>query len=136
MENIKSVNEYSLLLADLANNRWIKRIHDKEGTDFCLNFDPWNCFVTDKDGVIQAKGSLKDGKVSISEYSDGFSESDIEKALKDGTGKVRKVVCVEVSNSKGTTDTVLWDVPNDYIERFPMLSTVKLSVFGVELFDD
>lgn len=55
MRDVKNLNEYSLLLAELANDKWIRKEYEKFGKDFVLDFDPNYCFVVDKTGVILAK---------------------------------------------------------------------------------
>lgn len=134
MEDIKGLNEYSLLLAELANDKWIRKEYEKFGKDFVLDFDPNYCFIVDNSGVILAKCKY-DADLSDLELSDGVSKSDIERETKEGTGVIKPVVRIKVTNQKTNCEDVLWDIPTDYIKRFPMLATTKLMVFGVEIFD-
>lgn len=135
MRDVKNLNEYSLLLAELANDKWIRKEYEKFGKDFVLDFDPNYCFVVDKTGVILAKCKVKGNELTELEVSDGVSKSDIERETKDGTGVIKPVVRIKVTNQKTNCEDVLWDIPTDYIKRFPMLATTKLRVFGVEIFD-
>lgn len=135
MRDVKNLNEYSLLLAELANDKWIRKEYEKFGKDFVLDFDPNYCFVVDKTGVILAKCKFKGNELTELEVSDGVSESDIRGGVKEGRATVKTVVKVKVTNPNTNCDDTLWDIPTNYIKRFPMLATVKLRVFGVEIFD-
>lgn len=135
MRDVKNLNEYSLLLAELANDKWIRKEYEKFGKDFVLDFDPNYCFVVDKTGVILAKCKFKGNELTELEVSDGVSESDIRGGVKEGRATVKTVVKVKVTNPNTNCDDTLWDIPTNYIKRFPMLATAKLRVFGVEIFD-
>ena len=135
MSDVKNLNEYSLLLAELANDRWIRKEYEKFGKDFVLDFDPNYCFVIDESGVILAKCKFKDNELTELEVSDGVSELDIGMSVKEGKAIVKTVVRVKVTNTKTNCEDILWDIPTDYIKRFPMLATTNLRVFGVEIFD-
>ena len=135
MRDVKNLNEYSLLLAELANDKWIRKEYEKFGKDFVLDFDPNYCFIVDNSGVILAKCKFKGNELTELEVSDGVSESDIRGGVKEGRATVKTVVKVKVTNPKTNCEDVLWDIPTDYIKRFPMLATTKLRVFGVEIFD-
>lgn len=135
MRDVKNLNEYSLLLAELANDKWIRKEYEKFGKDFVLDFDPNYCFVVDKTGVILAKCKFKGNELTELEVSDGVSESDIRGWVKEGRVTVKTVVKVKVTNPNTNCDDTLWDIPINYIKRFPMLATAKLRVFGVEIFD-
>lgn len=133
MNDIKDLNEYSLLLAELANDKLIRKEYEKFGKDFVLDFDPNYCFIVDNSGVILAKCKY-DANLSDLELSDGISKSDMDE-IKEGTGVIKPVVRVKVTDQKANCEDVLWDIPTDYIKSFPMLATTKLRVFGVEIFD-
>ena len=135
MRDVKNLNEYSLLLAELANDKWIRREYEKFGKDFVLDFDPNYCFVVDNSGIILAKCKFKDNELTELEVSDGVSELDIRTSVKEGKAIVKTVVRVKVTNTNTNSEDILWDIPTNYIKRFPMLATTKLRVFGVEIFD-
>ena len=135
MRDVKNLNEYSLLLAELANDKWIKKEYEKFGKDFVLDFDPNYCFVIDESGIILAKCKFKDNELTELEVSDGVSELDIRTSVKEGKAIVKTVVRVKVTNTNTNSEDILWDIPTNYIKRFPMLATTNLRVFGVEIFD-
>lgn len=135
MRDVKNLNEYSLLLAELANDRWIRKEYEKFGKDFVLDFDPNYCFVVDNSGIILAKCKFKDNELTELEVSDGVSELDIRTSVKEGKAIVKTVVRVKVTNTNTNSEDILWDIPTNYIKRFPMLATTNLRVFGVEIFD-
>lgn len=105
------------------------------GRDFVLDFDPNYCFVIDESGVILAKCKFKDNELTKLEVSDGVSELDIKTSVKECKATVKMVVRVKVTNTNTNCEDILWDIPTDYIKRFPMLATTNLRVFGVEIFD-
>lgn len=135
MRDVKNLNEYSLLLAELANDKRIRKEYEKLGKDFVLDFDPNYCFVVDESGVVLAKCKFKDNELTELELSDGVSESDIRGEVKENKATVKTVVNVKVTNPNTNCEDILWDIPTDYIKRFPMLASAKLRVFGVEIFD-
>lgn len=135
MRDVKNLNEYSLLLAELANDKRIKKEYEKYGKDFVLDFDPNYCFVVDNSGIILAKCKFKDSELTELEVSDGVSELDIRTSVKEGKAIVKTVVRVKVTNTNTNSEDILWDIPTNYIKRFPMLATTNLRVFGVEIFD-
>lgn len=79
--------------------------------------------------------NFKGNELTELEVSDGASESDIRGGVKEGRATVKTVVKVKVTNPNTNCDDTLWDIPTNYIKRFPMLATAKLRVFGVEIFD-
>ena len=135
MRDVKNLNEYSLLLAELANDKRIRKEYEKFGKDFVLDFDSNYCFVLDESGVVLAKCKFKDNELTELEVSDGVSELDIRCRVREGRAIVKTVVRIKVTIPNTNCEDILWDIPTDYIKRFPMLATTNLRVFGVEIFD-